>query len=50
MDASITPAALQQALRSSNPPLVVDVRKNTAFLAAPYMIRGALRRDPEKAR
>jgi rhodanese-related sulfurtransferase len=48
MDASITPAALQQALRSSNPPLVVDVRKSTAFLAAPDMIRGALRRDPEK--
>ena len=48
MDASITPAALQQALRSSRPPLVVDVRKSPAFLAAPDMIRGALRRDPEK--
>ena len=48
MDASITPAALQQALRSSNPPLVVDVRKNAAFLAAPDMVRGALRRDPER--
>jgi rhodanese-related sulfurtransferase len=48
MDASITPAALQQALRSSNPPLVVDVRKRAAFLEAPDMIRGALRRDPEK--
>ena len=47
MDASITPAALQQALRSSNPPLVIDVRKRPAFLAAPDMIRGALRRDPE---
>ena len=48
MDASITPAALQLALRSSNPPLVVDVRKNPAFLDAPDMIRGALRRDPSK--
>lgn len=48
MDASITPAALQQALRSSNPPLVVDVRKTPAFLAAPDMIRSALRRDPSK--
>lgn len=48
MDASITPAALQQALRSDRPPLVVDVRKRPAFLAAPDMIRGALRRDPEK--
>lgn len=47
MDASITAAALQQALRSSNPPLVIDVRKRPAFLAAPDMIRGALRRDPE---
>jgi len=47
MDASITPAALQQALRSSNPPLVVDVRRNAAFLSASDMIRGALRRDPE---
>lgn len=48
MDASITPAALQQALRSSNPPLVVDVRRTPAFLAAPDMIRGALRRDPSR--
>jgi rhodanese-related sulfurtransferase len=48
MDASITSAALQQALRSGNPPLVIDVRKQPAFLAAPEMIRGALRRDPEK--
>jgi len=46
MDASLTPAALQQALRSSEPPLVIDVRKPPAFLAATDMIRGALRRDP----
>ena len=46
MDASLTPAALQQALRSSQPPLVIDVRKPPAFLAATDMIRGALRRDP----
>jgi rhodanese-related sulfurtransferase len=37
---------LQQALRSSQPPLVIDVRKPPAFLAATDMIRGALRRDP----
>jgi len=48
MDASISPAALKQALRSDRPPLVVDVRKRPAFLAAPDMIRGALRRDPDK--
>jgi len=46
MDASITPAALRQALSSEQPPLVIDVRKPPAFLAATDMIRGALRRDP----
>jgi rhodanese-related sulfurtransferase len=46
MDASLTPAALRQALLSSQPPLVIDVRKTPAFRAAPDMIRGALRRDP----
>ncbi|MEX1074465.1 MAG: chromate resistance protein ChrB domain-containing protein [Burkholderiales bacterium] len=46
MDASLTPAALRQALLSSQPPLVIDVRKTPAFLAAPDMVRGALRRDP----
>ena len=49
MDASLTPAALRQALLSSQPPLVIDVRKNPAFLAATDMIRGALRRDPAAA-
>ena len=48
MDASLTPAALQQALRSEQPPIVIDVRKGPAFLAAPDMIRGALRRDPQR--
>ena len=47
MDARITPAALRQSLLSRNPPLVVDVRKAPAFLAASDVIRGALRRDPE---
>ena len=46
MDASLTPAALQQTLRSSQAPLVIDVRKAPAFLAATDIIRGALRRDP----
>ena len=46
MDASLTPAALRQSLSSNQPPLVIDVRKQTAFLGAPDMIRGALRRDP----
>jgi rhodanese-related sulfurtransferase len=46
MDASITPAALRQALRANQPPLVIDVRKKPAFLGATELIRGALRRDP----
>lgn len=48
MDASITPAALRQALRSDQRPLVIDVRKASAFLAAPDLVRGALRRDPAR--
>jgi len=46
MDASITSSALQEALRTGRPPLVIDVRKPPAYLAATDMIRGALRRDP----
>lgn len=48
MDASVTPAALRQSLASANPPIVIDVRKAPAFLGAADLIRGALRRDPEK--
>ena len=40
-------AELRALLRGATPPLVVDVRRKPAFLAAPDMIRGALRRDPE---
>ena len=46
MDASITAAELKSALASTKPPLVIDVRKPPAFLAAPDLIAGALRRDP----
>jgi rhodanese-related sulfurtransferase len=45
MDA-ITPAALAQSLVSDRPPLVIDVRRNERFLESPYLIEGALRRDP----
>jgi hypothetical protein len=45
---SIGVAELRERLRGENPPLLVDVRKRPAFLAAPDMIRGALRRDPDK--
>src|SRR5688572_1903695 len=46
MDAFITAAALRQSLGSDQPPLVVDVRRQPAFLGAGDMVRGALRRDP----
>ena len=46
MDASITSAALRQAIVSDHPPLVIDVRREERFREAPDLVRGALRRDP----
>jgi rhodanese-related sulfurtransferase len=47
MDApAITATSLRQSLASDRPPLVIDVRKEPAFLGASDLIRGALRRDP----
>jgi rhodanese-related sulfurtransferase len=43
---SVAVSDLRARLRGENPPIVIDVRKALAFLAAPDMIRGALRRDP----
>jgi rhodanese-related sulfurtransferase len=48
MDAFISPAALRQTLASSQPPLVIDVRREERFRESPYVIRGALRRDPAR--
>lgn len=48
MDASISTAELRQAVQSADPPLVVDVRKASAFHAARDMIDGALRRAPDQ--
>lgn len=49
MDASsISAAELRQALESSDPPIVVDVRRHARFLEARDVVRGALRRDPER--
>ena len=48
MDASVTATALKQSLRSDRPPLVIDVRRNERFLESPYVVEGALRRDPSK--
>jgi rhodanese-related sulfurtransferase len=47
MDASISPLDLRAAADSGRAPLVIDVRREAAFRAAPAMIAGALRRDPE---
>jgi rhodanese-related sulfurtransferase len=47
MDASISTAELLKSLRSSTPPLVIDVRRNQRFAESGYLIKGALRRDPE---
>ena len=43
---SVTVSELRERLRGDSPPLVIDVRKTPAFLAASDTIRGALRRDP----
>ena len=48
MDASISAEKLKQSLRSATPPLVIDVRRRERFLDSPYLIKGALRRDPER--
>ena len=48
MDASISAATLRQSIRSAEPPLVIDVRRTPRFLEAGDLIRGALRRDPER--
>jgi rhodanese-related sulfurtransferase len=48
MDASISAATLKQSIRSSEPPLVIDVRRNERFKESPYLLKGALRRDPER--
>src|SRR5687767_933281 len=38
---------LQAALRSPQAPLVIDVRRKAAYLAATEVLPGSLRRDPE---
>ena len=48
MDASISAAALRLSLRSSQPPLVIDVRRDDRFRESPYLLKGALRRDPTR--
>ena len=40
---------LKAAIDSENPPIVIDVRREPAFMSATEMISGALRRDPAQA-
>ena len=47
MDASIPAPEVIAAAASPAPPLLIDVRRNAAFLDAPDMALGALRRDPD---
>ena len=46
MDAFITASRLKSELASTQPPLLIDVRRPLAFRAALDMAAGALRRDP----
>jgi rhodanese-related sulfurtransferase len=48
MDASISAASLKQSILGAEPPLVIDVRRNERFRESPYLMKGALRRDPER--
>jgi rhodanese-related sulfurtransferase len=47
MSELISCAQLRSDLESSSPPLVIDVRRKAAYLAATDTVRGALRRDPQ---
>ena len=49
MDAPAIPVdSLRKSLASSNPPIVVDVRRAERFHESAFLLKGALRRDPEK--
>jgi rhodanese-related sulfurtransferase len=48
MDAFVTATALRQSLQSARPPLVIDVRREERWRESPYLIKGALRRDPAR--
>lgn len=45
---SISVSDLRDRLRGDKPPLLIDVRREPRWRAAPDQIRGALRRDPER--
>ena len=45
---AVKAAELRSALASKEPPLVIDVRRQPAFISSTDMVSGALRRDPER--
>lgn len=47
MDASLTVQQLAVQLAGTNPPLLIDVRREAVYAAAPDRIAGAGRHDPE---
>ncbi len=47
MGRAITHDELQSEICGDRPPLVIDVRRKTAYLEATKTLQGALRRDPE---
>ena len=49
MDApAISVASLRKSLASGKPPIIIDVRRAERFNESPLLMKGALRRDPEK--
>jgi rhodanese-related sulfurtransferase len=47
---SISVSQLRSEIAGRSPPIVIDVRRRPAFLAADRMISGALRREPDQVR
>ena len=46
---AISAAELREAIGGRNPPIVIDVRRVTAFRESAAMLGGSLRRDPDQA-
>ena len=47
---ALSASELRSEMSGKSPPIVIDVRRQPAFLDADAMICGALRRDPEEVR
>ncbi len=47
---AISALQLRSEMAGKNPPILIDVRRQPAFLGAEEMITGALRREPEQVR